>query len=105
MAACTIDENCPLLHTCKDGKCVETGCKSDRECAFMTKNPRGICSDGKCQIPCDTDSDCSVAADPTSAFQVCDTGQCVFVGCESDAECRALLGLENQPGTAHAVCR
>jgi hypothetical protein len=106
MAACTIDENCPLLHSCKEGKCVDTGCKSDRECAFVTKNPRGACSsDGTCHVPCDADADCAMPTDPTSGFQVCDSGECVFVGCESDAECRALLGLENQTGTVHAECR
>jgi hypothetical protein len=104
MAACTIDENCPLLHACKSGACVETGCTSDRECAFLTKNTLAVCHDAKCQVPCDVDSDC-MGDKTTKGFETCEQGQCVFVGCDSDAECRALLGLENQSGNAHAVCR
>jgi hypothetical protein len=104
MAACTIDENCPLLHACQAGACVDTGCKSDRECAFITKNSRAVCLETKCQAPCDVDADCAGDKN-TKGFQVCEQGQCVFVGCETDVECRALLDLESQPGTAHAVCR
>lgn len=104
MAACSIDENCPLLHACQDNACVATGCKSDRECAFITKNTRAVCRATKCQAPCDVDADC--AGDKTTkGFQVCDQGECAFVGCESDVECRALLGLESQVSQAHAVCR
>jgi hypothetical protein len=104
MAACTIDENCPLLHACQDGACVDTGCKSDRECAFITKNSRAVCLEKKCQAPCDVDADC-MADKNTKGFQVCEQGQCLFVGCETDVECRALLDLESHAGTAHAVCR
>jgi hypothetical protein len=103
-AACAIDENCPPLHGCDNGVCVETGCKSDRECAFMQKNPLAVCRDSDCQVPCDTDSNC-MGQQGEDGFQICEDGQCEFVGCESDAECRALLELDSQPGTTHAVCR
>ena len=36
MAACAIDENCPLLHACQDSVCVDVGCTTDRECVFVT---------------------------------------------------------------------
>jgi hypothetical protein len=102
MAACAIDENCPLLHACQDSACVEVGCRSDRECVFVTSDALALCQDGECKVPCDADTDC---ASEEERFHVCEQGQCVFVGCESDVECRALLGLESQPGKVRAVCR
>ncbi len=104
MAACTQDENCPLLHACKDGICVETGCQSDRECAFLTRNQLAVCVESECATPCTSDDEC-VAMTESRGFEVCDMGMCVFVGCENNAECRALLGLENERGKAQAVCR
>jgi hypothetical protein len=38
-------------------------------------------------------------------FQICEGGKCVFVGCENDAECRALLKIENTSDPTRAVCR
>ncbi|HET6335481.1 MAG TPA: hypothetical protein VFG30_19780 [Polyangiales bacterium] len=119
MAACKQDENCPLLHACQDGVCVETGCKSDRECAFMIRNALAVCNTGECELPCNTDTDCatttvpstpgmmsmSSAANATRGFEACEMGKCVFVGCENNSECRALLGLENQRNNIAAVCR
>jgi hypothetical protein len=103
MSACMSDEQCPLLHACQDGSCAEVGCRSDRECVFMNRDPDARCRDTECRTPCDSDSDC--AADDQQ-FHVCVEGACVFVGCETDAECRALLHLENQPSTKiKAVCR
>jgi hypothetical protein len=102
MAACAIDENCPLLHTCEDSVCIEVGCTTDRECVFATGDSLAVCIDGDCRVPCDDDTDCVAEEE---RFQVCEDQQCVFVGCENDAECRALLELESTPGTAHAVCR
>jgi hypothetical protein len=122
MAACKRDENCALLHACQDGACIDTGCKTDRECAFMSKNQLAICNAGDCEVPCSTDTDC--AASPTMpnqggtmtmamnatanakrGFEACEMGKCVFVGCENNAECRALLGLENQRNNVTAICR
>lgn len=122
VAACKQDENCPLLYSCVDGVCTETGCKSDRECAFMLKNELAVCTEGECQLPCSTDSDCATSAVPSSGqqinpqssqsvsaatrgFEACEMGKCVFVGCESNAECRSLFGLENQRTNVQAVCR
>ena len=103
MSACQSDEQCAALHTCQDGECVETGCRTDRECVFISGDPSSLCRDGKCQAPCDTDSDCSTAE---QRFNVCIDGQCEFVGCETDAECRALLHLQTQASSkVHAVCR
>lgn len=102
MAACSIDENCPLLHSCQDSVCVDTGCTSDRECVFLTTNSLARCVDGDCGVPCDDDADC---ADETNRFQVCESERCVFVGCENDAECRALFNLQSMPGDIKAVCR
>jgi hypothetical protein len=104
MAACTIDENCPLLHDCQDSACVDVGCRSDRECVFVTGDALGKCREGECKVPCEADTDC-VSEALEDRFQVCEQGECVFVGCESDVECRALLGLASMPGNAHAVCR
>jgi len=115
LAACTLDENCPALHSCKEGKCTLTGCTTDRECAFAEQSPLAVCRMGKCQVPCAVDSDCAASesvnprpgdeTDPRLALQVCEAGQCVFVGCESNTECRALLSLESSRGDARAVCR
>jgi len=102
MAACVVDEQCPPQHDCMDGECVDVGCQTDRECVFMSGEALSSCVDGTCQTPCDTDSDCKSEQSP---FQACVAGKCVFVGCETDAECRALLGLSSQPGTARAECR
>ena len=130
---CDADEECPLFHQCQDGECVETGCTSDRECVLAANSGSGDWSgdprraqclvtgqdpDVKyCRVPCENDAEC---IDPIydvaqgvigPRFQVCDTdGFCKFIGCTSDAECRAYLGLENQtptddrPFVATAVC-
>ena len=102
MAGCTLAEHCPALHSCQEGECVESGCQSDRECVFLTGDGAAICDEGMCRTPCTRDVDCGGG---TERFQVCSAGQCVFIGCETDAECRALLQLSSQPGRAHAVCR
>ncbi|HET8934130.1 MAG TPA: hypothetical protein VFN67_11845 [Polyangiales bacterium] len=105
MSPCADDANCPLLYACQDNACVRTGCQSDRECAFITSNPRAKCTDKMCKTPCATDSDCS-SMDPTSnSFEACVEGQCKFVGCETDTECRAALGIAALPGKVRAVCR
>jgi hypothetical protein len=105
MSPCSNDANCPLLYACKDSACVQVGCTSDRECAFMNKNSRAICKDKKCQSPCVADSDC-ISMDPMAlSFQVCDSGECKFVGCDSDTECRAALNIASVQGKVRAVCK
>lgn len=125
---CKHDEECPLFYACSEssGDCEYVGCKSDRECVLAAnrnnQNPETPTlspedprlqkclpseSDPKvntCKIPCETDGSCG----PQS---VCDSGYCKFIGCDSDAECRAYLGIENQvpteakPYVSTAVCR
>lgn len=103
-APCMMDENCPMLQECQSGSCVEVGCKTDRECVFLMRDALAACRDAKCQVPCLVDTDCSRGSSMTT-FQVCEQGQCLFVGCENDAECRALLGLQNSNSRSHAVCK
>jgi hypothetical protein len=104
MSPCTNDANCPLLYSCKDSACVQTGCQSDRECAFITKNSHAECKNGKCQAPCESDADCANEKGATG-FEICENSECKFVGCESDVECRALLNIASARGNVHAVCR
>jgi len=118
---CVANEECPLFNSCKEGDCVPTGCQSDRECvlaANMGQNQtvedarlsQCLPSDADptiktCKIPCENDGACG------SEFQVCDTGYCRFIGCETNDECRAYLGIVNEvetdakPFISHAVCR
>lgn len=111
---CTQNEECGLFEECKKGDCVYVGCQSDRECILaasrnQTQNPsteaavsggaddprlyRCLKSDtadyNVCKIPCENDASCG-------QFQVCDGGFCKFIGCETDEECRAYLGITNQ---------
>jgi len=99
---CQRHEECALLSECQDGRCVEVGCKSDRECVFLLGDTLAECLDTECLVPCQADSDCMTAG---TEFQICEGGKCVFVGCESDAECRALLQIENTSDPTRAVCR
>lgn len=62
------------------------------------KDTRATCDSGKCSVPCVYSEDCP-------DFEVCDGGKCVFVGCNTDAECRAYFDLENQTGNIKAVCK
>jgi hypothetical protein len=127
---CVADEQCPLFQSCQAGDCVATGCKSDRECVLAANGDNGsggsssivssstqdarlskcLPSDtnpalNTCKIPCENDGSCG------SEFQVCDKGFCRFIGCETDADCRAYLGIANevqndsQPYISRAVCR
>jgi hypothetical protein len=126
---CEHNEECPLFNECDadSGECKYVGCKSDRECVLSanasSNTPESVptptgedarlqkClpseSDAKintCKIPCENDGSCGQQS-------VCDDGYCKFIGCETDEECRAYLGLTNQvptearPFVATAVCR
>jgi hypothetical protein len=133
---CSQDEECGLFEACnkKTGDCEYKGCLSDRECILAASgnvvNPvptpgsnaapiTGGSDDPRlykclpsevdpkintCKIPCENDGSCG-------QFQACDNGYCKFIGCESDEECRAYLGVANQmtsdtkPYIATAVCR
>lgn len=117
---CTTNEECPLFHACDDGECVERGCGSDTECILAAsrlgngaiEDPRlyqclevGGDSDLRvCKLPCENDAGCA-------SSEVCEDGYCVFIGCKTNEECRAYLGLENEetddkkPYITKAVCR
>ncbi len=95
---CSQNEQCPLLHSCQNGECVESGCTTDKECYFLLGDSRAACDAGECRLPCQSSSECS-------AFDVCQDGVCVFVGCDTDEECRAYLGLERRTGAVKAVCK
>ncbi len=119
---CTQNEECGLFEACgKTGDCVYVGCQTDRECILAASRGSQISHPGTggsgnvqlatsssddprlykclpsegdakintCKIPCENDGSCG-------QFQVCDKGYCKFVGCETDDECRAYLGIANQ---------
>jgi hypothetical protein len=128
---CKHNEECPLFYECDadSGDCEYKGCHSDRECILAASrgsdpaNPESMPSasgeDARlqkclpseadpdintCKIPCENDGSCG-------AQSVCDKGYCKFIGCETDEECRAYLGIANQmptdakPFVSTAVCR
>jgi hypothetical protein len=128
---CEHDEECGLFEACNAGECVYVGCNDDKECILAAarglegvggSNGGGISSGGDdprlfkclpseadatintCKIPCENDGSCG-------QFQVCDKGYCKFIGCDTDEQCRAYLGIANQqtsetkPYVATAVCR
>jgi hypothetical protein len=128
---CEHDEECGLFEACDAGDCVYVGCNDDKECILAAArgqdgvggtNGGGISSGGDdprlfkclpseadpkiktCKIPCENDGSCG-------QFQVCNDGYCKFIGCDTDEQCRAYLGIANQqtseakPYVATAVCR
>lgn len=117
-APCTQNEECPLFHQCQSGECVETGCTTDRECILAASNGSSSYEDPRlskclpsdenpdikeCKIPCENDGACR-------SMEACDHGYCKFIGCNTDEECRAYLGLEDEQSTGlpyvpKAVCR
>lgn len=102
--ACQDDNHCPLFEACQAGQCIYVGCRSHRECSLIPNVeaiglPSGVdprllrCNTeqgiGKCIIPCQTDAQC-----PSS--EVCEGGVCEYIGCETSAECKTIVGLHNQ---------
>jgi len=101
---CENDANCPLFEACQAGECINVGCRSDRECTLLPDvnalelpdgfDPRllrchtenGV---GRCLIPCQTDAQCA----PT---ETCSGGLCKYIGCETNEECKTIVGLHNQ---------
>ncbi|HXK17990.1 MAG TPA: hypothetical protein VNG33_09315 [Polyangiaceae bacterium] len=133
---CAQNEECPLFDECQSGDCVYVGCQSDRECILAASRGQQIVGSGgtsgtqnaaptgsngddprlykclpstdgsktnTCKIPCENDGSCG-------QFQVCSAGYCKFIGCKTDEECRAYLGISNQmtsdikPYVATAKC-
>ena len=101
-SACKEDTQCPAFNSCQDGECVETGCKTDRECILLSAGQRDSDQDprlskctikdgqGICTYPCEIDAQCG-------STEVCVNNVCEFIGCETNAECKAFTGLNNQP--------
>jgi hypothetical protein len=101
---CQSDANCPLFEACQAGECIYVGCRSDRECTLLPdvnalELPAGLdprllrCHTqegvGKCLIPCQTDAQCA-------STETCDGGLCKYIGCETAAECKTIIGLHDQ---------
>lgn len=108
-APCKGDGDCDGFDRCVSGKCIDGGCQSTRECIAATRNVEATCgTDGKCIIPCQTDLECG---NPTGySFFSCIQNQCVYVGCETDKDCRLYFeGTGSTSGslnsTTHYVCR
>jgi hypothetical protein len=103
---CVSDSDCPLFDRCSSGKCIDSGCQTNRECVAATRNVEATCgTNGKCIIPCATDLECG---SPTSyKFFSCINRQCIFVGCMTDKDCELLFGLDGGTGLNkdHPVCR
>lgn len=100
---CSSNRDCPYLHSCQENRCVETGCTTHRECIALTNNPRALCvqETGECTSPCANDAECNPLG---YRFQECVDGSCVYVGCETDEECRIFLDVT--PGSSSsAICR
>jgi len=101
---CTESSECPYFHTCQNRQCVETGCTTDRECAAFTDSPNATCTEGECQIPCVSDAECNAGEGGNYSFYGCQSGLCVYLGCETDEECRIELGVA--PGSEfRAICQ
>ena len=99
---CKDSAQCPYFHDCVEGACVESGCKTDRECIAATGSVLAFCRDKECKVPCTSDIECDQPSQYD--FLACSGGYCVDVGCETDDQCR--LELRVQPGARlDAVCR
>ncbi|MEM1415238.1 MAG: hypothetical protein AAGH15_10070 [Myxococcota bacterium] len=86
--ACIDDGDCGFFEACESGTCVDVGCSTDRECQAASGDFESRCVGGDCVVPCSTDADCADPVTGDFAFAVCQGGQCVPTGCETDLECR-----------------
>ncbi|HVJ22112.1 MAG TPA: hypothetical protein VM686_42190 [Polyangiaceae bacterium] len=101
---CESDLQCALFEACQAGECIYVGCRSDRECQLIPEvQALGLSANldtrllrchtedgvGRCLIPCQTDAQCP----PT---EVCSHGLCEYIGCETSAECKTIVGLHDQ---------
>jgi hypothetical protein len=104
---CQNDAQCGLFEGCQAGECIYVGCRSNRECTLipdvrLLALPAGVdarllrCHTqkgiGQCLIPCQTDSQCATT-------EVCSGGLCQYIGCDTTAECKTILGVHDQVGT------
>lgn len=89
-------------YTCDAGMCNWTGCVSNAECAaqyggtFVCHYVDGM---GTCVNGCGNATDCGDggAANDADNYR-CETGACVYEGCNDTAECKSSFG-------AGAICR
>jgi hypothetical protein len=95
-AGCRSTRECPALNVCQEGECVYVGCQDDHECIALTRNLASTCVDAQCVTPCEFDADCNPGG--FFDFQACIEGNCTFIGCITNEECRIRLGQL-------AVCR
>lgn len=105
-STCAGDGDCPAFSACSGGKCAASGCTSNRECIAWLKNTRAICNGySRCSISCDTDIDCGSSYN-SFTFHGCAGGECAYLGCETDEECKALLYPSGYPDSVLAIeCR
>lgn len=98
IGGCVDDEDCDLFESCntESKRCEHTGCTSDRECILVLNRADAVCktedtSTGKpmCNVPCKENAECG-------ANNVCDQGECKFLGCETDDECVSYFKARNQ---------
>ena len=92
-------------YKCEDGKCVYLGCLSDDECdeiygavtaatgRVYRCNKNGAYGYPECTPVCSNAADCNLYGDGSTQYAYdldnykCESGFCVFTGCNSDAEC------------------
>ena len=96
-------------YKCEDGKCVYLGCLSDAECdeiygavtaangKVYRCNKNGAYGYPECTPVCSNAADCNLYGDGSTQYAYdldnykCESGFCVFTGCNSDAECEATM--------------
>lgn len=100
---CKSDTDCSSFNRCTDGKCVASGCETDRECIAATKNVTAVCKSNACLVPCQTDLECGNPQD--YHFYSCIKNQCIYVGCQTDKECQLYLGTTGTTQHGQIVCR
>lgn len=95
---CEYDQECPELNVCDSGACVYTGCKTNEDCLFVyvrsdedARQAECVTEEdmGYCRFPCENDAHCGQT-------EVCEKGLCKDIGCQTDAQCDSLLGLQGQ---------
>jgi hypothetical protein len=95
---CATAEDCDLgagaafdedNYACRMGGCTYTGCTSDSECEMQS--PGTICHGDPgptCVTACTSADDCaSVGPAEGPDNYACESGACVYTGCNADAEC------------------
>lgn len=103
---CVVNEDCPFFNACTAGECVYTGCLEDRDCILYRQRADAVCKEVKgkafkeCVVPCEENAECP-------SLHVCENGECAFLGCENDEQCRPYLGLNDNDFSVpkkRAVC-